>query len=206
MLGRTGYRRSPKFGAPTVFEVGSAGSRVKRVRSLGGEGLAEPGERSILVLMTEQINHMGSARRVAPFDGTYREVLGLLEEARDLAASPLALNGGIVHANDHRAAPHYPVSVVRLEASCEALRVTSRLTHCLAWVMVHKAIQAGELSPDAAYDPENRLSGESVCLAKGGEENPRLPGRLRHLLGASRALYVRLARLDARMSSVPAGA
>lgn len=147
--------------------------------------------------MSEQINHIGSAPRVAPLDGTYREVMDLLERARALASTPRMLGGMPVRSIGPAVDPE---SMIRLEASCEALRVTSRLTHCLAWVLVHKAIHAGELSLDAAFDPENRLSGGSVCMAVGGEGNPHLPRRLRELLGASRTLYVRLARLDARMS------
>lgn len=148
--------------------------------------------------MSEQTRQSEAVPRVAAFDGTYREVLALLERARALAAAPrLAGSGRIAAAAD-------PASLVRLEASCEALRVTSRLTHCLAWVLVHKAIHAGELAPDAAYRPENRLSGGAVCLAMGGEANPRLPSRLRALLFDSRALYVRLARLDAGMATARA--
>lgn len=152
--------------------------------------------------MSEQSLDSQFVPRVAVFDGTYREVLELLERARALAAAPRA---AAVYGSRAMAAAD-PSSLVRLEASCEALRVTSRLTHCLAWVLVHKAIHAGELSPDAAYDPENRLSGGKVCLALGGEANPRLPARLRSLLTDSRALYVRLARLDARLAAVAAGA
>lgn len=154
--------------------------------------------------MSEQINHSEPHLRVAPFDGTYREVLDLLEQARAFAATPRVLGGG--RPNPGPGAGVDPASMARLEASCEALRVTSRLTHCLAWVLVHKAIHAGELSPEAAYEPQNRLSGGTVCLALGGEANPKLPRRLRDLLSASRALYVRLARLDARMSALPAPA
>lgn len=153
--------------------------------------------------MSEQNLDSEFVPRIAVFDGTYREVLELLERARALAAAPRAAaaygSRGAVAAADLS-------SLVRLEASCEALRVTSRLTHCLAWVLVHKAIHAGELAPDAAYDPENRLSGGAVCLALGGEANPRLPVRLRSLLADSRALYVRLARLDAGMPAIAAGA
>jgi len=148
--------------------------------------------------MSEQINHMSSAARVAPFDGTYREVLDLLEEARALASAPRMLGSVPVRSTGPGVDP---ASIARLEASCEALRVTSRLTHCLAWVLVHKAIHAGELPPDAAFEPDNRLSGGPVCVALGGEANPRLPRRLRDLLEASRTLYVRLARLDARMTA-----
>jgi len=152
--------------------------------------------------MSEQTCSFDVVPRVVVFDRTYREVIDLLERARALAAAPRNTAGGRPRA----VTGIDPSAMVRLEASCEALRVTSRLTHCLAWVLVHKAIHAGELAPDAAYDPENRLSGGSVCLAMGGEANPRLPARLRSLLFDSRSLYVRLARLDARMSAAGARA
>ena len=145
--------------------------------------------------MSEQINHSPEASRVAAFDGTYREVMSLLEQARALALTPWFAVGV------ERGAGSQAPSLLRLEASCEALRVTSRLTHCLAWVMVHKAIHAGELTAEAAFDPANRLNGGEVCLAMGGESNPRLPKALRALLTASRVLYLRLARLDERMAA-----
>lgn len=167
------------------------------------QGLAEAPWSRILVLMSEQINHTDPGPRIAPFDGTYREVLDLLEEARAFAEVPRMTGAGPTRPGGFG---FDASSFARLEASCEALRVTSRLTHCLAWVLVHKAIHAGELAPGAAYDTENRLSGGPVCLAMGGESNPRLPRRLRALLSASRTLYVRLARLDARMSRVAARA
>jgi len=151
--------------------------------------------------MSEQINHTDSRPHIAPFDGTYREVLNLLEEARAFAETPRRTGLGSGWSSGFGIDAS---SFVRLEASCEALRVTSRLTHCMAWVLVHKAIHAGELSPAAAYEPESRLSGGAVCLAIGGEANPRLPRRLRTLLTTSRALYIRLARLDARMSAISA--
>lgn len=157
--------------------------------------------------MPQQINHSRATPGVATFEGTYREVMDLLEEARAFAASPRAAVHRLSGVNDDtRHLGFDGTSLLRLEASCEALRVTSRLTHCLAWVLVHKAIHAGELSPEAAYRPENRLTGGRVCIAAGGEANPRLPRRLRSLLADSRALYIRLARLDARMSASAAHA
>lgn len=156
-------------------------------------GLAAEGYRSILVLMSEQINHVAELPRIAPFDGNYRAVLTLLEEARAFASALRDAAPG--------PPPEDGIGLERLEASCEALRVTARLTHCLAWVLTHKAIHAGELGPEAARDPANRLSGGAVCLAISGESNPRLPTRLRSLLAASRMLYVRIARLDARLSA-----
>src|SRR3546814_9918711 len=97
----------------------------------------------MLVLMSEQIASSQAVPRIAPLDGTYREVLALLERARALALSAQAApTPGLRSAAAADLSP-----LARLEASCEALRVTSRLAHCLAWVLIHKAIHAGELSP-----------------------------------------------------------
>lgn len=149
--------------------------------------------------MSEQINHMPLGGSVALLDGPYRDVIALLETARDYAGRPRPAPV----ADGFRSAT--VVSIRHLEASCEALRVTSRLSHCLAWLMIQKAIHAGELPPEAAWEPENRLPAPPVCTAIGGERNPSLPSGLRDLLRMSRQLYERLARLDAQLDAVSSG-
>ena len=83
----------------------------------------------------------------------------------------------------------------RLQISCEAMRVTARLSHVMAWLLAQKAVQAGEISPMAAA-AAYRLSDDDVCLLEGGEIGAALPEGLRDLLDQSRALYVRVTRLD----------
>src|SRR3546814_9385430 len=79
----------------------------------------------MLVLMSEQIASSQAVPRIAPLDGTYREVLALLERARALALSAQAApTPGLRSAAAADLSP-----LARLEASCEALRVTSRLAH-----------------------------------------------------------------------------
>ena len=130
---------------------------------------------------------------MTPFlDGPYREVLDLLEQARQHA----------VHRSLPRRRPANSgprEGVARAKVSCEALRITSRLSHCLAWLMVQKAINAGELPPEAALDPDKRLDGHQVCGVVGAEDDPELPQEMRHLLAKSRRLYERVSRLDGRL-------
>ena len=83
----------------------------------------------------------------------------------------------------------------RLQISCEAMRVTARLSHVMAWLLAQKAVQAGEISPIAAA-AAYRLSEDDVCLLEGGDVPVALPDGLRALLDKSRALYVRVTRLD----------
>lgn len=139
--------------------------------------------------MPERINHAS----IAPFEGPYREVLSLLERARTYAKHSVNRHMPPRPANGS----HLPIAVDGLRINCEALRVTTRLSQCLAWLMVQKAIQHGELPPDAARRPENRLDGEAVCEHEGGEADPGVPEGLRDLLKRSRRIYARVKRLDA---------
>ncbi|NQW12273.1 MAG: DUF1465 family protein [Alphaproteobacteria bacterium] len=144
--------------------------------------------------MPEQINHAS----VTPFEGPYREVLSLLEQARDYAkhrtkrpVPPTSANGS-----------GHLISVEGLRVPCEALRVTTRLSQCLAWLLLQKAIQHGELPPEAALRPENRLDGVVVCEQEGGETDPATPEGLRDLLERSRRIYAQVKRLDAGLDAV----
>ena len=93
----------------------------------------------------------------------------------------------------------------RLQISCEAMRVTARLSHVMAWLLAQKAVQAGEISPTAAVAAYS-LSDDDMCLLEGGaESSAALPEGLRDLLAKSRALYVRVTRLDALVQRAAAG-
>ena len=83
-----------------------------------------------------------------------------------------------------------------LACSLESLRLTTRLTQIMAWLLFQRAVHAGELSPEQALTPSNRLGGKSVCNDRRGEHMMVLPSGLRDLLLRSRKLYQRIARLD----------
>ena len=119
-------------------------------------------------------------------DSTYDEAISLTRDARDF----FAVMESQARARDF-------TSGDLLLQSCEALRVTSRLTQIMAWVLVQKAVQKGEITRDQARQPKYRLSGQEVC--EGGDlafEGKLLP-RLSELLDESLRLYERIARLDA---------
>lgn len=139
--------------------------------------------------MTQQINQRTAPPAVVVLDGPYREVMDLLEQARS-------------HAERTRRTSfprRLPPSRSRTRASCEALRVTTRLSQCLAWLMVQKAIHAGELPPEAARDPDKRLDGHEVCGVTDAEQDPEISDELRSLLTRSRRLFERVSRLDDRL-------
>lgn len=81
----------------------------------------------------------------------------------------------------------------RVELSCESLRVTTRLMHCLAWILNHKAYHAGEmglveLRRHARLLPEDSASAPAV--------EAQFPGEAVRLIQESRALRERVGRLD----------
>ena len=80
--------------------------------------------------------------------------------------------------------------------SLETLRLTTRLTQIMAWLLVQRAVHAGEMTPAQAGEAPNRLDAQVLCLEAGGEKSPALPDVLRVLLRRSRKLYRRIARLN----------
>ena len=120
------------------------------------------------------------------FTRTYDEALDLIVEARNY----------MVHL---RPAPKRPLlqgGTENLRVSCEALRVTSRLTQVMAWLMLQRAVQDGEITAAEACEEHNRLSGQSVCLDESSGQDNEIPDGLRSLLNRSLKLYQRISRLE----------
>lgn len=140
--------------------------------------------------MSNQIQrHTDTSPSVLRFGRSYDEVMALLVDAREYAAT--------TKTDPERLGLE---KVDRLTVTCEALRVTSRLGHCLAWLLIQRVIEEGELPAEAAAYPENRIPEEPVCVCRGHEEDPRMPGRLRSLLHESRSMYERLTRLERQVA------
>lgn len=115
---------------------------------------------------------------------TYDEALDLVVEARDYVAYR--------ERQDRRGMP----ADGRLQASCETMRMTARLTRVMSWLMMQKAVFHGEVSAAEAHDPDDRLAAYSTCLRRGHEECDDLPPHLIVLLERSYQLYLRVMRLE----------
>lgn len=121
------------------------------------------------------------------FGGTYDEAMTLMVEARNYMS--------FVEQRERRKLE----AMAGLRMSCEAMRVTSRLTQVMAWLMMQRAIHDGEIEAAAALAEENRLSGTDVCLDESFGADETLPSGLRSLLTRSLHLYQRIARLENQM-------
>ncbi|CAK0770583.1 regulator of CtrA degradation [uncultured Gammaproteobacteria bacterium] len=121
---------------------------------------------------------------VVLFNGTYDETMALLVEARNYVAFREAVDR-------KNLAP-----MARLQACFESLRVTSRLTQIMAWLLAQKAVYAGEISAEQGVGEAYALSGGGVCDECSGADNEDLPCGLRSLLERSYRLYRRVVRLE----------
>ena len=83
--------------------------------------------------------------------------------------------------------------VLRVGFSCESLRVTTRLMHIIAWLLVRRAVANGEISQEQASAPERRLGHIPSSDAEAVEA---LPEPARQIIAASEELYARVLRLD----------
>jgi regulator of CtrA degradation len=81
----------------------------------------------------------------------------------------------------------------RVRVSCEALRTTTRVMHCLAWLLNHRAHFNGELS-------ELQLRRHGRLIANFPDSDPaivaELPEDVQRLVHESERLYQRIQRLE----------
>lgn len=134
-------------------------------------------------------------------------------ESLALINSSLQNASALLHATHDYIKWQAPLDVKTMSAkqtfkvSCEAMRITVRMTQIIAWLMLHRAVLAGDLTRKEVLSEEYRVLRGQSCLESISETDADLPPRLRELLKESRTLYVRVLRLDdrcrKRSSSLP---
>ncbi|MBE7637994.1 DUF1465 family protein [Sneathiella sp. P13V-1] len=119
------------------------------------------------------------------FTRTYDEALALVIEAREYLLGP------------GKMAVREMPSNVSFHYATESLRLTTRLTESMSWLMFQRALSEGEITPDEAQAEECHLQYQETCLAEIDDElMQKLPDGLVSLLARSESLYRRIDRLD----------
>lgn len=125
------------------------------------------------------------ARRLV--DGLYLETMVLADEARSYFDS------------SGRVARDALDPLDRVVFSCEALKVTTRLMHVIAWLLTQRALDSGEIAAETVLQPSRRLGApvisDNAAVAK-------LPDEARLLVASSMDLYRRVERLDNGLETV----
>ena len=128
---------------------------------------------------------------VTYFDSTFEEAVTLAREARNF----------VVYQNQNAGEGDNLDPAASLVVSCESMRVTARVGQIIAWLLVQKAVHAGELSRAQAAEERYRLAGQKVCAQSGLIAEENIPPRLAELLERSHSLYARVQRLDAMLDT-----
>ncbi|WP_339630682.1 DUF1465 family protein [uncultured Sneathiella sp.] len=119
------------------------------------------------------------------FTRTYDEALDLVREARTYLAG-----------RGKEDVRNLPVEA-NFGYAAESLRLTTRLTEGMAWLLYQRALQEGEITLAEAQEEECHLQHLEICLPEEATCDPAiLPEGLQSLLERSERLYQRLLRLD----------
>ena len=142
-----------------------------------------------------------AAQLISPrlIDSLYAEALLLADEARDWfdrarhgeSAPDDAATGELPDGYEDVLAtwPGRHDPGLRIALSCESLRLTTRLMHIIAWLLLQRAAHAHEIGVDVALAERNRLGVSPVCDA---ELCARFPDGAQRLVRASVHLYERV--------------
>ena len=115
-------------------------------------------------------------------DGLYVEAMVLADEVR------------AYFDDSGRPARDALTPIDRVLFSCESLKVTTRLMHVVAWLLTQRAVEAGEISPAGAREPQRRLGAQ---VETDTDTLARLPEEAQQFVTASIELHGRVARLEA---------
>ncbi|WP_419797145.1 MAG: DUF1465 family protein [Terasakiella sp.] len=122
----------------------------------------------------------------SPFwlDQTFDETMSLLEEAKYYHSYRFPKQ--VTHLNPCQ----------RLELTRESLRITSRLSHMISWLMHEKAILNDEITRHEYLESNIALADESICTSTCEETLEDCPKRLQSLMDRSLSLFIRASRLE----------
>lgn len=87
-------------------------------------------------------------------------------------------------------------SQVSLAYATESMRLTTRLMQLASWLLIRRAVNDGEMSPEQAFDEQNKVKFQAPQTVSDPEIYAELPEKLRELNEASLNLYRRVISID----------
>lgn len=81
----------------------------------------------------------------------------------------------------------------------ESMRLTTRLMQVASWLLVQRAVNEGEMSPDQAKDEKRKVKLTPIATTLSADVFQRLPERLRELVERTARLQERVQMLDAQL-------
>lgn len=85
---------------------------------------------------------------------------------------------------------------VSLAYATESMRLTTRLMQIASWLLIRRAVNDGEMTPEEAFEEQHKVKFQSPQTGTSEETYAALPERLRALNDASLNLYRRVIAID----------
>jgi regulator of CtrA degradation len=118
------------------------------------------------------------------FKAMFREGMSLVEETATY------LDG------DGRRDSHRLARAASLAYATESMRLTTRLMQLASWLLLQRAVNEGDLTPDQANHERSKVKLGGLSTATEGSIWNDLPARLKALIDRSLRLQERVVRLD----------
>jgi regulator of CtrA degradation len=118
------------------------------------------------------------------FDNLYQEGMTLIE---DVAAY---LDG-----DGRMESRHLPREASFVYAT-ESMRLTTRLMQLASWLLLQRAVNEGELTPESARAEKEKVKFSATPAERGGPGFAALPQRLRTYIGKGDRLFERVVQFD----------
>ena len=129
-------------------------------------------------------HHLASSEA---FKTLFREGMVLVEEAAAYLDGPGRQESRVLPRED------------AIAYASESMRLTTRLMQMASWLLLQRAVNEGDLTPNQARTDKHRVNLTRQGLATPPEAFSRLPSRLQELAQASQRLQARIFHLDAQL-------
>ena len=121
------------------------------------------------------------------FDKVFREGMGLVEETANYLDGPGRQDARLL---DRHGAVAY---------ATESMRLTTRLMQLASWLLLQRAIGAGEMKPDEITKERHRISLADIGRGHALVGSEQLPKGLVDIVERSLALHQRILKFDAML-------
>jgi regulator of CtrA degradation len=136
----------------------------------------------------------GASENTIPFGKKYTEseqFSVVFQEGMALVEATAAYLDG-----DGRADAKGLESQISLAYATESMRLTTRLMQLASWLLIRRAVNDGEMTPEQAFEEQNKVKFQNMISNADEESYAALPVRLKELNEASLGLYRRVMAID----------
>ena len=88
-----------------------------------------------------------------------------------------------------------------LAYATESMRLTTRLMQLASWLLIRRAVNEGEMTPQQAFEEQNKVKFQTTASSVDKEVYEALPARLKELNEASLNLHRRVIAIDKLLKS-----